>query len=468
MQIVKINKKNKKEFINFLNESDNLFPIPLHEKVIIDEYANKLLDKAIILAIYSRKKIIASICGYINANKESYASMLCVLPDFQNKGYAKSLVIKFLDLAKEKNSTLVHLYAVKDNTKAINLYNGLGFEEYKIENEARTKDVHLFYNFRNNEPNNYLITSIGSFSADITIKRLKSVGGGLIVGTDIYNKEWIADSYNVDYFYQVPRVSEEEKYTKTIKRIIKKHNIKYIVPLTDVDVDYFNKNRNIFNNVTICISSNETLSICRNKYKIKEFIDKNIEGINTIPTYFVNELKSNIKPPLIAKIINGRSSQGLIKIYSNKELKQFLDNKDNKNYIIQPLIDGNVVTVDVICDGENAVAIAREELLRTLNGAGTSVKVYHNRKLENDCKKLALALNIKGCVNFEFIKNGNKYYFIECNPRFSGGLEFSCIAGYDCVTNHINCFKNKRIKKFDLNKTIYIARKYEEYVTKEI
>jgi len=292
--------------------------------------------------------------------------------------------------------------------------------------------------------------------------------GGLIVGTDIYNKEWIADSYNVDYFYQVPRVSEEEKYTKTIKRIIKKHNIKYIVPLTDVDVDYFNKNRNIFNNVTICISSNETLSICRNKYKIKEFIDKNIKGINTIPTYFVKDFKSNIKLPLIAKIINGRSSQGLIKIYSSKELKQFLDKKDNKNYIIQPLIDGNVVTVDVVCDGENAVAIAREELLRTLNGAGTSVKVYHNKKLENECKKLALALNIKGCVNFEFIKNDNKYYFIECNPRFSGGLEFSYIAGYDCVINHINCFKNKRIEKFELDKTLYIARKYEEYITKVV
>ena len=61
--------------------------------------------------------------------------------------------------------------------------------------------------------------------------------------------------------------------------------------------------------------------------------------------------------------------------------------------------------------------------------------------------------------------NDDCYYFIECNPRFSGGVEFSCIAGYDMVINHLNIFKNKKIDKLYEIKNQYIARKYEEYVT---
>ena len=56
-------------------------------------------------------------------------------------------------------------------------------------------------------------------------------------------------------------------------------------------------------------------------------------------------------------------------------------------------------------------------------------------------------------------------YFLECNPRFSGGVEFSCMSGYDCVKNHINCFNNQEIDERRQYKSQYIARKYEEYVT---
>ena len=44
-----------------------------------------------------------------------------------------------------------------------------------------------------------LVTAIGSFSADITIKTLRNLGF-CIIGCDIYPAEWIADSANVDFF----------------------------------------------------------------------------------------------------------------------------------------------------------------------------------------------------------------------------------------------------------------------------
>ena len=48
-----------------------------------------------------------------------------------------------------------------------------------------------------------VVTAIGSFSADIVIKKCRE-NGIRVIGCDVYPGEWIADAGNVDAFYQVP------------------------------------------------------------------------------------------------------------------------------------------------------------------------------------------------------------------------------------------------------------------------
>lgn len=46
----------------------------------------------------------------------------------------------------------------------------------------------------------------------------------------------------------------------------------------------------------------------------------------------------------------------------------------------------------------------------------------------------------------EFIELNNEFYLIDVNPRFSAGVAFSVIAGYDMVNNHLRCFQEKDIE----------------------
>lgn len=317
---------------------------------------------------------------------------------------------------------------------------------------------------------NALVTAIGSFSADIVIKGLKQMGFN-VVGCDIYPQEWIVDAGQVNKFYQAPLATKEDIYIEFIQEICRKEDINYILPLTDVEVDVFNKYRKYFrlNDICLCISSKETLDVCRNKKVLETFVNENL-SIHTIPTKMLSECSG--KPsayPVVCKPYDGRSSQGLKYIHDNDEWAAFVKTADKSKYIVQPYIEGNIVTVDVVRQPkqEKTVAIARKELLRTLNGAGTSVYVFNDEKLKKDCIDLANSLNICGCVNFEFILDSQGiYHFIECNPRFSGGVEFSCIAGYDCVRNHMNCFLERDIDDNYPIHNQYICRKYEEFVTR--
>ncbi len=314
-----------------------------------------------------------------------------------------------------------------------------------------------------------IVTAIGSFAADIVIKSLRK-NGFRVIGLDIYPKPWIADACNVDVFYRVPPASEEQAYLKAVTDICRKEEAKHIIPLTDVEIDVINNHRSVFEGMGVCVcaSPEKTVALCRRKKQLHDFIENNIPGVRTIPTIYATDL--NEPPfdyPMIAKPDNGRSSQGLYRIMDFADWTHFLAKEKKDEYILQPYIPGSIVTIDVVRDQDGtSAAVPRLELLRTLNGAGTSVMVFPDRDLEEQSGRIADALGIIGCVNFEFIRDETgTCYFVECNPRFSGGVEFSCIAGYDCIANHMRCFQGKKIDRYRQEKSVYIARKYKEYVT---
>lgn len=454
----------------FLKKIDKTFPVTLSEKKNLKQFAHKLYSSANLCTIEENGQIVAMVAGYTEntINNVAYITLVATLPEQRGKGYAKRLVLEFIKRAKSRRLKAVHLYAVRSNIAAMELYKSLGFVEWHLEKEKRPNDVHLIFYLKQKTA---LVTAIGSYAGDVVIKNLKTLGFK-VIGTDIYAREWIADANNVSAFYQVPEVTNEEEYLQAVDVICDEENLTHIIPSTDIEVDFFNKYRDHFEDksITICVSSNNTICICRNKKAQQEFISQHVASVNTIPTLNVEkDMAAPFDYPMVCKPFDGRSSQGLRYIYTEEDWKAVKTCAGSEKYIVQTKIEGRIVTVDVVRqkDGKATIAIPRIELLRTLNGAGLSVKVYPDEALTSMCKDLANALNIIGCVNFEFIKDGDgKYHYLECNPRFSGGVEFSCIAGYDCIGNHIRAFENKEIDNFNLKREIYIARKYEEYVTR--
>lgn len=315
------------------------------------------------------------------------------------------------------------------------------------------------------------VTAIGSLSAEAVICGLKK-NGYKVIGGDINPRDWIANSLIVDKFYQMPLVTEIKTYLAFLAQVCEENGVGYILPLTDIEADVLNDNRERFeqNLINICLSSRKTVRICRNKFILYETLSM-YSIPKLIPTVWAVAMEQRaLVFPFICKPYNGRSSQGIYRIQDKLDWEYFKNREKILDYITQPEIVGNIVTVDVIrnSDTRECIAIPRRELIRTVNGAGISVYVFENDQLESRCRCIAEALDINGCVNFEFIEREEDYYFMECNPRFSGGVAFSCFAGYDCVLNHMRCFQGEHIDQNKGIKNQYIARKYLEYIMEEI
>ena len=155
---------------------------------------------------------------------------------------------------------------------------------------------------------NILITAIGSFSAMCVINRLKSQGHR-IIGCDIYPGNWHAETSRCVGFYQAPFATNEEDYIRFLLKTSQKESVGMILPLTDLEIDILNRNRNTFilHNIILAMPSDKTLSIARDKYQLyQQFVNDYM--IPSIPTFKVGvDILHKYILPCIAKHYNGLS-----------------------------------------------------------------------------------------------------------------------------------------------------------------
>lgn len=144
-------KLTENQLYNFILKVNNLFPVPLSEKTDLNNYAQKLISKGTLCyKINNQNEVISLVAGYTNDvdAKIAYISMVSTLPEYQGNGLAAELLKEFIDLCKEKQISFIHLYAVAENTRAVHMYEKLGFQSYVMKDETRPNDLHLFLNNR--------------------------------------------------------------------------------------------------------------------------------------------------------------------------------------------------------------------------------------------------------------------------------------------------------------------------------
>ena len=307
----------------------------------------------------------------------------------------------------------------------------------------------------------FLITAIGSMSAKCAISRLKD-SGYFVAGCDIYPGEWHYETKLCDVFVQAPLATKQDEYVQFLIDTCHQFELDHIIPLTDLEIDVINRQRSKIENlgIVLCMQSAEVLDVARDKFKLSRVCEQDI-NIPSIRTCLLSEQPSDFKFPCIAKPYNGRSSEGLIRNASKEQLLA-IEKKDE--YIIQEQLEGNVFCEDYCRSEMTGVdcVVPRQELLRTSNGAGLTVQIVSDKSLIKLVSYIGNKLNINGCVNMEFILNNGKYYLIDINPRFSAGVAFSVLSGYDMIINHIRCFCNQSVDAQIALEEKIIIKIYEE------
>jgi carbamoyl-phosphate synthase large subunit len=309
-----------------------------------------------------------------------------------------------------------------------------------------------------------LLTAIGSAST-VAAHRSLTAAGYRVIGCDIYPKAWTVSAGEMAAFFTVPLAADTAAYREALEQIAQKEKVDFIIPSTDVEVDALCGCKADFQalGATVCCPDEDVAELCRDKLRMAEVLGA--AGVcDVIPTYIGNTLPAQPTFPLLLKPARGRSSEGQTVVSDATGLALALSARTDR--IIQPLIPGEVYTADCARDSHgNVVVLTRREKVRAANGLGVAVDICPDSPLGAICRRILQRVNIVGVVNMEFIRNGDTYYFLEINPRFSGGLGFSVLAGYDFPLAMLLCHAGEAIPAPPAFRAMAMAQRYEMRVT---
>ncbi|MDD3335609.1 MAG: ATP-grasp domain-containing protein [Eubacteriales bacterium] len=308
-----------------------------------------------------------------------------------------------------------------------------------------------------------LLTAVGSMSAAPVMERYKQMGYR-VVGCDLYNRSWNAASMETDAFFQVGLATEGKPYLERIKAAVEEYSIDALIPLTDPEVDALCPLKGEFLEMgcVLCVPDEKVASLCRDKEAMNRLLGK--AGICTVVPTFDPYVAEPQAYPVMLKPRRGRSSQGQAIAENAEAFRAALAARTD--YIAQPYLSGSVWTVDVARDSFGQVCTAaRKELLRNPSGLGMTVQTAPNHPLEEVCKGIAQTIDLVGVVNMEFIEHGCDFYFLEVNPRFSGGVGFSMLAGADFAEMMLRCHEGASMGSLPDFRSVTIVRKNQLVIT---
>ncbi|MFC2950173.1 carbamoyl-phosphate synthase large subunit [Virgibacillus sediminis] len=146
-------------------------------------------------------------------------------------------------------------------------------------------------------------------------------------------------------------------------------------------------------------------------------------------------------------------------VYSDTELKAYLDKSANVNsehpILIDKYVTGIEVEVDAISDGDTVVVPGiMEHIERSGVHSGDSIAVYPPQRLSDRVKdkcmeaaaKIARGIDVRGLINIQFIIQNEEVYVLEVNPRASRTIPFlSKITGVTMANLATRCILGEKL-----------------------
>jgi carbamoyl-phosphate synthase large subunit len=256
--------------------------------------------------------------------------------------------------------------------------------------------------------------------------KLRETGGNIItVDNDIYSSALFFSHKH----YIVPLV-KDPGYLRQIECIVKKENIKLIVPTIDQELLLWAENKERFEKLGahVSISPPETISICGDKWETFHFFKSH--NFPFPESYLPSMLTYHMQYPLFIKPRTGRGSVKSFEIKNKKELDFFLDYVPDP--IIQDYLPGKEFTVDAFYSNDHRlISMVPRYRLVIRSGVSDRGKTFKHKELTRLIQKIGEKLKFSGAINIQGKQLKDNVTFFEINPRFSGGIQLTIAAGED-------------------------------------
>lgn len=272
-------------------------------------------------------------------------------------------------------------------------------------------------------------------------RALRATGGGAVVVADV--NPLSPAVYMADRSHQVP-LATDPRYIDAIRRICEAERIGLVIPTIDDELTLFAEAAESFAaaGTRVAVSPTETTETCNDKYATWRVLSSRSLPVAT--TCLPTELPDAVEFPLFIKPRVGRGGVGAFVVRNQHELQFFLHYVSQP--ILQPYLHGPEFTIDLCCDFNGRVlsVVPRERVLIRA-GVVDRGRTVHDPALIALAVACADAVPFVGAVNIQCRVVDGRPVIFEINPRFSGGIPLTIMAGADFPRMLVQLARGRRV-----------------------
>ena len=233
--------------------------------------------------------------------------------------------------------------------------------------------------------------------------------------------------YHADRRALVPR-ADDFGYIAALRDLVELHDVRLIVPLTDLDHHVLADAREELSAALVLVSGVETVARCSDKYLAHQFFEE--QGIGSPSTWLPTALPEELRFPVLVKARRGFGSRHIYRAANRAELEFFL-HYTAADSMVQAVCVGTEFSIDVFCDldGRCLAAVPRT-MIESKGGESIKGMTIKDSELVDFGARVAEALAIIGPANVQcFREPGGELQVTDVNPRFGGGFPLPTAAG---------------------------------------
>ncbi len=316
-----------------------------------------------------------------------------------------------------------------------------------------------------------LISSAGTASAISFIKAIK-YQTELDISIIAVDMDILAPGLHLaDKFFLVPKANSPY-YIDELLRVCKQENVSVLIPIYSKEIAIVAAHKERFKEAGVCtlLPNHTSIEMANDKHAMS-IIAVELGIVSPKTSFLIPEINlAGLNYPVFVKPNSSSSSAGTEKVNESKRLEEIM--KQDGELIIQDYIEGQEVTVDVLCNYDcEPIIIAPRLRLATKSGQSVKGITIEKERFVGPVTLLCKRLHIVGSCNIQFfITKENELVFIELNPRYAaGGLMLTVKAGANIPLQVIKVMLNLPVYKHDCNTKVGISmtRYWEEIILDE-
>ena len=232
--------------------------------------------------------------------------------------------------------------------------------------------------------------------------------------------------YHADHHAIAPRI-DDPGYVDFLRGVVEEHDVRLIVPLTDLDHVKLVRAREQLG-ALVMLPSEEVVRRVGDKFTAHTFFEE--RGIPSPPSWLPADVPDDARYPLLVKVREGFGSRHIFRAHDPAELEFFLRYTTVDSFV-QTACRGDEFSIDVFCDldGRCLNAIPRT-MIQSKGGESIKGMTIQDRDLIEFGAQVAEALGLVGPGTIQCFREENgRHEVTDVNPRFGGAFPLPLAAG---------------------------------------